>query len=332
MVTSHDVARLAGVSQPTVSRALRGNAKVSAETRQRVQSAARVLGYVPSATGRALSVGRSQRVGLLVADLENQFYPHVIAPTHHALGEIGYELVLMTESHDFGSIADRVKANGLDGVILATTAVDSVVPVRLRDRDIPFVYFNRMSTAVEADSVTTDATLGVQAFVATLSELRHTRVGAIFGPEQASTGRHRSAVTRAALREHGISIDPAHERTGYFDFASGVSGARDLMATEDPPTVIICGNDVVALGAYNELTQLGLRIPQDVSVVGFDDLPESSWPVFDIATVAFDLSGMARRAAVLLAERIADGAETEFVHVDFPTRFIHRSSLGPAAH
>lgn len=332
MVTSHDVARLAGVSQPTVSRALRGNPKVSLETRQRVADAAKALGYVPSLTGRALSMGRSHRVGLLVADLENQFYPHLIAPIHHELGELGYELVLLTESHESGNVADRIKAHGLDGVILATSELDSPVPVRLHDRGIPFVYFNRVSTTVDADSVTVDATEGVRAFVAQLTEFRHTRVGAIFGPANASTGLHRSTVVHHALREVGLSIDPALEHRGPFDVATGAAGARRLLDAPEPPTVIICGNDVVALGAFNEAVQLGVRIPDEVSIVGFDDLPEASWPVFGLSTVAFDLAQMARRAAGLLADRIEDGAERDLRHVSFPTTFVQRSSLGPAPH
>lgn len=151
MVTSHDVARMAGVSQPTVSRALRGDRRVSESTRLRVQEVADRLGYVPNSLGRALSVGRAHRIGLLVTDLENQFYPHLIGPIHDTLGDVGYELILMTDDHDRGEVAARVRSNGLDGVILATTDATSEVPTRLRDNAIPFVYFNRVGAAVEAD-------------------------------------------------------------------------------------------------------------------------------------------------------------------------------------
>src|SRR4029078_4939537 len=156
MVTSHDVARLAGVSQPTVSRALRDSPKVSAATKQRVRRAADALGYIPSEAGRALWSGRSYRIGLLLTDLENQFYPHVISPMHHELEGFGYQLVLQTETTDTATVAERLISNGLDGVLLATTTVDSVVPVRLRDRGVPFVYFNRTPDALEGDSPTDD--------------------------------------------------------------------------------------------------------------------------------------------------------------------------------
>ena len=119
------------------------------------------LGYVPSETGRALSSGRTRRIGLLLTDLENQFYPHVIAPIHHELEAFGYQLVLQTETSDTATVAERLISNGLDGVLLATTTVDSVVPMRLRDRGVPFVYFNRTADAVEADSATVDPVPGM---------------------------------------------------------------------------------------------------------------------------------------------------------------------------
>ncbi|WP_226345816.1 LacI family DNA-binding transcriptional regulator [Agilicoccus flavus] len=328
MVTSHDVARLAGVSQPTVSRALRGDARVSAATRAKVERAVAELGYVPSATGRALSMGRSYRVGLLVTDLENQFYPHLIAPVHDTLGHLGYELILMTDHHDRGPVTSRIRALGLDGVILATSSTDSPVPVRLRDQGIPFVYFNRVGDAVDADRVTSDPVPGVSAMVDRLAEEGHTRIGAIFGPTNASTGLARAAALRRALASHGLAVHPSLEVTGPFEAITGREGLRVLWEAPVKPTAVVCANDVVALGAFNGAADMGLDIPGDVSILGFDDLPEASWPVFDLSTVAFDLRGMASTAATLLARRIGDpGAPVE--HHSFPTRFVERGSLAP---
>jgi LacI family transcriptional regulator len=330
MVTSHQVARLAGVSQPTVSRALRDSAKVSEETKRRVREAAVVLGYVPSANGRALSVGRSYRVGLLVTDLNNQFYPHVIASMHEALEELGYQLILITESSEAGPVADRIAANGLDGVLLATTASDSVLPVRLRDRGIPFVYFNRTTAAIEADSVTVDPLLGADALVTELVGLGHREVAAIFGPRNTSTGEGRETCFRDLLSAAGITIPARWVRHGEFDYASGHSGARALLTADPAPSVIVCANDVVALGALNAAAELGIAVPEEVSVVGFDDLPTSSWPLVQLATVAYDLDDMSREAARLLVQRLDDPTAAPYRHVVYPTRFQHRRSLGPA--
>lgn len=330
VVTSHDVARLAGVSQPTVSRALRDSPKVSEETKQRVRTAATALGYVPSETGRALSSGRTRRIGLLLTDLENQFYPHVIAPIHRELEALDYQLVLQTESSDSGRVAERLLANALDGVLLATTTVDSVLPLRLRDREVPFVYFNRTSEAVDADSATVDAETGLRQVAERVLALGHRRIGAIFGPRNTSTAEQREVALREALAGAEVSIASQLSYRGSFDFATGYDGARHLLDRDDRPTVVICGNDVVAFGALNAARELGVAVPEQVSIVGFDDLPPASWPLLQLTTVAFDLNAMARRAAALLVARIEEQAPMAYVHEVFPSRLVERATLATA--
>ncbi|WP_375424499.1 LacI family DNA-binding transcriptional regulator [uncultured Friedmanniella sp.] len=329
VVTSHDVARLAGVSQPTVSRALRDNPKVSEETKRRVREAASALGYVPSETGRALSSGRTRRIGLLLTDLENQFYPHIIAPMHRELEALDYQLVLQTESSDSGRVAERLLALGLDGVLLATTTVDSVLPVRLRDRGVPFVYFNRVAESVEADSAEVDAGIGLSQLAERILALGHRRVGAVFGPRNTSTAEQRETALREALAVGGVAIGAALSYRGPFDFETGYAGARHLLQRDDPPTVVVCGNDVVAYGVLNAARELGLAVPGAVSVVGFDDLPEARWPLLQLTTVAFDLDAMARRAASLLVDRIEE-PEAPFTHVRFASRLVERGTLATA--
>ncbi len=330
VVTSHDVARLAGVSQPTVSRALRNSPQVSEETKRRVREAASALGYVPSETGRALSSGRTRRVGLLLTDLENQFYPHVIAPIHRELEALDYQLVLQTESSDSGRVAERLLANSLDGVLLATTTVDSVLPVRLRDRGVPFVYFNRTSDSVDADSAEVDAASGVQALAERILDLGHRRIGAVFGPRNTSTAEHREQALRDTFASASVFISAALSYRGPFDFETGSAGAHHLLQRDEPPTVIVCGNDVVAFGALNSARERGLDVPRDVSIVGFDDLPAARWPLLQLTTVAFDLDAMARRAASLLVDRIDVGPGPAFRHERFASRLVERGTLGPA--
>lgn len=330
MVTSHDVARLAGVSQPTVSRALRDSPKVSEETRLRVRQAAKALGYVPSETGRALSSGRTRRIGLLLTDLENQFYPHVIAPMHHELEAAGYQLVLQTESTDSGNVTERLIANALDGVLLATTTIDSVVPVRLRDRGVPFVYFNRTADAMEADFATVDPVPGLGEAAQAIDALGHRRIGAIFGPRNTSTALQRETALREALERQGLAIGAAYTHRGPFDFDTGYAGATLLLGKDPRPTVIVCGNDVVALGALNAAKDLGVDVPGEVSMVGFDDLPAAGWPLVQLTTVAFDLDAMARTAASLLVQRIEGEAAGPYEHAIFTSRLVRRGTLAAA--
>jgi LacI family transcriptional regulator len=326
MVTSRDVARLAGVSQPTVSRALRDDPRLSAATKQRVRDAAVTLGYSLNMIGRALAVGRSTRVGLVVTDLHNQFYAHVIPPMHDELERLGYELVLITESSEVGPVAEHVIGHGLCGVVLATTTVGSILPVRLRDRGIPFVYFNRVATSMAADSVTVDPEPGLRELVVDVLARGHTRIGAVFGPRDTSTGEQREQVVRTVLGEHGLVLAARDVHHGPFDFDAGYDGARRLFDRPDPPTIILCANDVVALGALNAAAELGIAVPGDVSIAGFDDLPTSRWALIRLSTVAYDLEAMSRAAARLIVGRV-EQPPGEYVHTVYPTRYIARATI-----
>ena len=329
-VTSRDVARLAGVSQPTVSRALRDDPRVSGETKRRVRQAADLLGYVPSEAGRALSSGRTRRIGLLVTDLANQFYSQIIAPVHLELEGMGYQLMLQTESADNDTVTERLIANGLDGVILATTTVDSVAPVRLRDRGLPFVYFNRTASLVDADAAVVAPAAGFSAAVSRVAALGHRRIGAVLGPGNTSTAQSREIALRSALADAGLGLDPLYVRRSPFDTTAGDEATASLLALPTPPTVIFCGNDVVAYGALNAARRVGARVPDDVSIIGFDDLPAASWPIIELSTIAYDFVAMAREAAGLITRRI-EHRDAPIAHVEFETSFAERRTLGAAA-
>ncbi|WGM20497.1 LacI family DNA-binding transcriptional regulator [Paenarthrobacter sp. OM7] len=326
-VTSHDVAQLAGVSQPTVSRALRDDPRVSEATKDRVRRAASRLGYVPSDVGRALSSGRTRRIGLLLTDLENQFYPHIIAPAFHQLESRGYQLMLQTEAADNEVVAERLISNGLDGVLLATSTIDSVVPHRLRDRGLPFVYFNRTSAAVSADSAVVDPALGMSEAAKALFELGHRRIAAILGPANTSTAVNRELALREALAHYGISIPARYVHRGAFETSTGQVGTERFLAMPEPPTAIVCGNDVVAFGALNAARVAGADVPGDVSIIGFDDLPSASWPIIRLTTIAYDLDAMVRKAADLLVGRIEKPNQAP-EECSFPSRLLMRDTLG----
>ncbi|MFB8368850.1 LacI family DNA-binding transcriptional regulator [Pseudarthrobacter sp. NPDC055928] len=325
-VTSRDVAQLAGVSQPTVSRALRDDPRVSEATKERVRRAAERLGYVPSDAGRALSSGRTRRVGLLLTDLENQFYPHIIAPAFHQLESRGYQLMLHTEAADNDVVAERLISNGLDGVILATSTIDSVVPLRLRDRGLPFVYFNRTSAAVRADAAVVDPAQGMGEAAEVLFEHGHRRIAAILGPANTSTAINREIALREALAQHGISIPAPYVHRGPFDTATGQAGTERFLKMPEPPTAIVCGNDVVAFGALNAARSAGAEVPTDVSIIGFDDLPSASWPIIRLTTISYDLDAMVRRAADLLIERI-EKPDRPVEESAFQSRLVMRDTL-----
>ena len=330
MVTSFDVAKLAGVSQPTVSRALRADPRVSTRTRERVEAAATLLGYVPSAAGRALSLGRSNRVGLLVTDLSNEFYHRVIGPVVKRVQERGLELVLFADDSNTRSVADKIVSLDLEGVILATASTDSEVPQRLRERGIPFVYFNRVNPSVPADAAVVDPAPGLLAMLDGVLDAGHTALGLVLGPDNATTGTERAKVLDTLLLARGVRVPEEARVVGEFSVESGRAGLRTLMELDPRPTAVICGNDVIAMGVINEAVASGRSVPGDLSVVGFDNLPEASWPVFALATVSFDLIELATSAVDLLLDRIRE-PKAPFRTVTLPSTFVTRGSLAPVS-
>lgn len=327
MVTSHDVARLAGVSQPTVSRALRGDARVSEATRRRVGEAADALGYVPSDVGRSLSTRRTHQVAM-VTDLDNALYPRLVAPLHDALMDLGYRMVVLAERGDEMSAYGRLLDGSVDGAILTTALLQSSMPFALQGRGLPFVQMNRVSGLVDADSITADNLAGAQQVGELFVESGHRRIGMILGPESTSSSRDRESGFREALAESAIGLPPRWISRGDFSYDAGAAGFARIMSAPDRPTAVFCVTDVLAVGALNAAGQLGLSVPGDVSVVGFDDLELAAWPCFQLTTVRVDFTSMARQAAEMLVARLDGSSPDGAAHRVVPTELVLRASHG----
>jgi LacI family transcriptional regulator len=183
--------------------------------------------------------------------------------------------------------------------------LDSSLSQLLIDRGLPFVELNRRSGLGGARSLTADNIRGAQSCGELLTGLGHRRIGAILGPERTSTGQDRETGFRRALRVARLKLAEEHVSRGSFAYADGVRGFTELMNTSAPPTAIFCGNDTVAVGALNAALELGVDVPGQVSIVGFDDLAIASWPCFQVTTVRVDLASMARAAADALVAALA---------------------------
>ena len=329
-VTSHDVARLAGVSQPTVSRALREDPRVSVDTRERVRLAAERLHYVPSAIGRSLSTRSTRRVAM-VADLGNPLYPELMGPVHAALEQHGYRLVLFAEDENTDEAAayDRLFDQSIDGVVLTTTRLNSTLPAALTRRRVPYVMLNRTIPGAEALSCVADNVGGARQVGERFVTDGHRRIAALLGPEQTSTGRDRERGFRDALAEAGVALPERYVRRDWFTYASGYAGMKHLLSERPVPTAVFCANDQVAVGAINAATELGVRVPDEVAVIGFDDLPMASWPVFALTTVRVAFTEMSRAVVDLLVGQLT-GAGAAGPQV-FATELVLRSTHGPAS-
>ena len=324
--TSHDVARHAGVSQPTVSRALRDDPSVALATRRAVREAAAALGYVPSQRGRSLSTRRTGQIGVVISDLANPFYLEVLDAVHDALGAAGRRMLVLTPDEDDALLARRLLDGALDGAILSTTLLESPLPGELARRSFPFVLLNRGVDGAPGDVVVTDNVAGGRLAARAFLEAGHRDIAAVFGPPDTSTGRDREAGFRALMAEAAIELPDGRVRRGPFDFTVGYGAARELRSSG--ATGLFCANDVLAIGAYNGLRSLGVRIPEDVSLVGVDDIAIASWEVFRLTTVRQDIEDMVRRGVELLLERVAqpDGPPR---HVVLEPALVRRATLAP---
>ncbi|MEV0593505.1 LacI family DNA-binding transcriptional regulator [Nonomuraea cavernae] len=327
-VTSFDVAQLAGVSQPTVSRALRNVPGISPETRERVMRAARELAYIPSEAGRTLSMRTTRRIAVVTEELTNPYYPELVEPLRRHLARHDFRTVVVTDNVE-GPIGLEALADGsYDGVILTTTRRRSTLPRDLAERGIPHVLANRLLDRAESDSCGFDNQGGATAIGDLLVELGHERVGAVQGPAATSTGQERADGLDRALRRHGVH--PWHELTRRVDFThdAGRAAALDLLSRPDRPTAIVCGNDVVAFGVLSAARELGLTVPADLTVIGFDDIPMAAWPLIGLTTVHCDLDLLARMAVDLLLRHDRSPDERPAEH-RVPTRLVLRSTHGP---
>jgi LacI family transcriptional regulator len=324
--TSHDVARAAGVSQPTVSRALRGDARVAPATRERVVAVADALGYVPSDRGRSLSTRRTGRIGVVVEDLGNPFYLELLDVLHDRLEREHARMIVVAPGLRDPERVEYLADGSIDGVVLTTTLLDSPLPGQLLRHGLPFVLLNRVVDDVEGDSCSLDNRAGAAAVATAMLDYGHRDIGAIFGPATTSTGRDREAGFREALAERGAHLDANLTRHGRFSFDDGHASVLELLDGNRQPSAVFCANDVIALGALNAALGRGVAVPGELSLVGFDDIAMTSWEAFRLTTVRQDIRRMGRTAIDLLLARLEDPSRPP-QRVVLPAALVHRATL-----
>ncbi|GMA94534.1 LacI family transcriptional regulator [Pseudolysinimonas kribbensis] len=305
--TLRDVAQLAGVSQSTTSRALSGEGYAGADVRERVLAAAETLGYVPHAMARSLRKQDSQTIGVLVSDLQNPFYADLAAGIADAARRAGYTMML---TDDQGSAeaemhaAQAFVATRVAGVILTALSGD-VVEYLLRQH-VAVVEADRQFAAGRCDAVVIDNAGAARRMTEHLLELGHRRI-ALFVDETAwTTGNARSEGFREALTHGGVAWDDAFVVQAGWDAALARTAAIDVLARRDHPTAIFAVNNLLAEGVWRAASDLGLRIPEDLSLVSFDDSRWMSMVTPGITAVAQDAVAVGRAAVGRLLERLGD--------------------------
>ena len=320
-VTSLDVARRAGVSQSAVSRVFTPGASVSQAMTERVRAAATELGYRPNVLARTMITGKSRLIGLVVAYLDNQFYPEILEKLSTSLQQRGYHVLVFMAQQTAGNIdpvLQEIMDYQVDGIVLASVAMSSILAERCDDAGIPVVLFNRAEQQDRFSTVTSDNFAGGKALAEFLVAGGHQRIGYIAGWEGASTQRDREAGFCTGLAAHGLSLFA--RGVGDFRIEVAAEAARKMFSADEIPDAVFVANDHMAFAVIDVLRgELGLRVPEDVSVVGYDDVQLSSWPSFDLTTVRQRSDEMVAETIAALMAQIEGGATTPHrVKIDGP--------------
>ncbi|MFD4369842.1 LacI family DNA-binding transcriptional regulator [Rhodococcus sp. NPDC058521] len=326
MATSRDVARLAGVSQATVSRAL-SNGKVSAVTRKKILEAAASVGYVPNLGARAMKTGRVETIGVVVADLTNPFYPEILDALTEYLDRAGQKVTLWNSDGPGNDAAlEAINAGSIDGVIF-TTVVEASAPLRAAlAKHSPVVLINRVVETLRCDQVVSDNAVGGRTVADYFLANGHTKIAMLGGPSSASTARDRTRGFAERLSEAGVPLRADWTMEGTtFSHDYGYAAASEILASEDRPTAIFCSNDLIAFGALDAARSANIAVPEELWVVGYDDIAMGAWPAFDLTTMHQPTRTMAEAGAEALLERI-ENPNAPYKTLAFRSHLVQRRS------
>jgi LacI family transcriptional regulator len=304
--TIHDVAARAGVSVATVSRVLNGIAVVREETSRDVRAAAKFLRYVPNVAARSLSIRRSQTIGIVLPDVHGEFFSEVIRGIDLAARREGYHILVSGSHSDPGEMLEVVETmrGRVDGLMIMAPDVTLAPIEELRARDLPIVLLN--AAAGNSDAITIDNFGGARTMMRYLQELGHRRIAFVCGPAHNADARERLRGYRHSMRGLAASSVRALEFKGAFTEESGFAAGRKISETAVMPTAVFAANDSMAVGLLAALAAAGIRVPEVMTVVGFDDIPIARYVAPPLTTMRVDIAELGRRAFALLLDVITN--------------------------
>lgn len=332
MSTIGDVAKRAGVSTMTVSRVINNSGYISQDTRQRVELAIAELGYVPNALARSLRFKQTKTIALVLTDITNPFFTTVARGVEDMASEHGFSVMFCNTDESQADEAEYLSVvvqKQVDGVLLVPAASAPESAAFLRERSVPFVVLDRRIRGVTVDNVRGDSEQGNYDLAAHLLALGHRRIAMLSGPPAVTTAADRVAGYRRALADYSVPVDDALILHGPYTLDSGYALAQAVLNLEPRPTALIAANNFIAIGALRGLRAAGVSVPQDMSMVAFDDLPEAIVidPFFTV--VAQPAYEMGQKAMSLLLRRLAGGGPETPQEIILPTQLIVRESSAP---
>jgi len=327
-VTIYDVARESGVSYSTVSRVLNGFEHVKDSTREKVLSAAEKLGYVANMQARSLAGGRTNTIGILVPVIDNSYITEIIAGIDNELTRENYNLMLFTTHRHVGKeeqYVNTITSGMSDGLLLVVPLGTEVYLEALRERNFPYVLVDQHDHNDHSSEVMSTNWQGAYEATEYLIHLGHRSIGFISGLAQLQSTHERLAGYRSALQSNGIPVIEENIVAGDYWESEAYHAAKKLLARDPRPTAIFASNDLTAFGAMDAVREAGLSVPEDISILGFDDIPQASFSYPKLTTVRQPLDQMGRVAVKLLMEQLTQPDNTP-KRITLATTLIKRDS------
>lgn len=333
-ITLKELSRLAGVHPSTVARVLHNDPRqrVSDEVRERIFRLAEELHYRPNSVARSLRTRRSAALGVLIPDIANPFFGSILRGIEDVAAERDYSVILANTDDQAARETrglDMMRDRQVDGLLLATARRHDPAIARLAEEHVPFVLVNRHTDPITPNAVVLDDYAGGRAAVEHLLALGHRRIAHISGSDEMSTGHLRYRAYVDTLSSHGLAEDPTLVAPGTFREAGGYEATRRLLTLPDPPTAVFAVNDLAAAGAIRALAEAGLRVPQNVSVIGFNDVFQHTSLAPQLTTMQAPARAMGAQAAERLLAMIVDGVQPE-APLLLPVTLVERDTTGPA--
>ena len=324
-LSSIDVARLAGVSQAAVSRAFTQGASISDKMRRKVLAAAEQLGYQPNIIARSLSGKSTRLIGIIMAKIGDPFYAKILAAFSRKLQEKGYWSLLLNVND--GQALDDVLPQALqyqvDGIVLTSATLSSTIASQCTAMGVPVVMFNRFSLESEVNAVGCDHAGGARLLADLLVKSGHKRFAYISGEEKSSTNKERERGFTERLADLGHELYA--RESGDYSYESGFIAAGKILDAKERPDALFCANDFMAIAAIDQARTLGLQVPGDLSVVGFDDAAMAAWPRYSLTTIRQPVARLVEAAVDVLVNAI-ETLENERVIKVIPGRLVLRNS------
>jgi LacI family transcriptional regulator len=329
MATIYEVSELAGVSLATVSRVMNDSGKVSAKTREKVKLAMKELGYRPNSIARSLASNRTNSIGVQVPTLSGPYYGEVLSGMEAELRDAGKQLIISAGYSDKDSEIAGIEfllSRNCDALILHVDAVDDEYLKKLSRGPVPIIVIGRHIPGIEDCCINLDNELGGYLATKSVLVLGHKRLAYISGPLWKHDAHDRLEGHKRALKEHDLEFDPQLLYEGDFREASGNRGMDELLRVGRPFSVVICANDEMAAGALGVARERGMEIPDDVSVIGFDNLFFTRYFRPRLSTIDYRISDMGQMAARIVLKNVY-GRENQEIQNIFEPTVVMRSSV-----